>query len=265
MLHPAQNRPANHQRGNSLSRPIQKVVLSTGAACLALTLNGCLINRVVEVRDQFCDFDANFGFEFDVSSGFVFKNPVLLEKDIIWLAGAPPTRSVRSDDHLSMIYVIEKVSGGPEEDFFVELEFDRMADEFKLMNVRFDPAFSTVINPEILDRDAINSAAQNFCETGWTFTTRNLDLDISDQDLEELPDRLEILDWLGPPLVHDAKDGSFYYEYRLRSDQPDPVTASFTVWFDHTGNQLERMSSRYSHFETRTDFIEKKISMKVTL
>ena len=164
MLHPAQNRPANHQRGNSLSRPIQKVVLSTGAACLALTLNGCLINRVVEVRDQFCDFDANFEFEFDVSSGFVFKNPVLLEKDIIWLAGAPPTRSVRSDDHLSMIYVIEKVSGGPEEDFFVELEFDRMADEFKLMNVRFDPAFSPR-NSKV--RAAADPREKAVREAGW--------------------------------------------------------------------------------------------------
>jgi hypothetical protein len=244
---------------------MQKVFLSTGAACLALALNGCLINRVVEVRDQFCDFDANFEFEFDESTGFVFKNPVMLEKDIIWLAGAPPTRSVRSDDHLSMIYVIEKVSGGPGEDFFVELGFERMADEFKLMNVRFDPAFSTVINQEFLDRDTIESAAQNFCETGWTYATRNLDLDISDQDLEELPGRLEILDWLGPPLVNNEKEDSFYYEYRLKSDQPDPVTASFTVWFDETTDKPARMSSRYSRFETNTDFIEKKMSMRVTL
>jgi hypothetical protein len=244
---------------------MQKVFLSTGAACLALSLNGCLINRVVEVRDQFCDFDTNFEFEFDESTGFVFKNPVMLEKDIIWLAGAPPTKSIRSDDHLSMIYVVEKVSGGPGEDFFVELGFERMADEFKLMNVRFDPAFSTVINQEFLDRDTIESAAQNFCETGWTYATRNLDLDISDQDLEELPGRLEILDWLGPPLVNNEKEDSFYYEYRLKSDQPDPVTASFTVWFDETTDKPARMSSRYSRFETNTDFIEKKMSMRVTL
>jgi len=65
--------------------------------------------------------------------------------------------------------------------------------------------------------------------------------------------------------VNNEKEDSFYYEYRLKSDQPDPVTASFTVWFDETTDKPARMSSRYSRFETNTDFIEKKMSMRVTL
>lgn len=210
--------------------------LAVLAAFLALSLNGCLITRVVEVKEQFCEFDSNFSLEFAESAGFNIHNPVLLDKDIIWIAGAEPTEQYQNEDQLRMVFVLEKAlpEPRPEDEIRVELTFDLIEGKYRLANVQFDPLMNTIINPEFLDEKAINTATQTLCDTGWSFASTTVEMDISGQDLDELPNRQEILDWLGPPLERNEKEDSFSYEYRLKGSEADPVVASFTVWFDES-------------------------------
>jgi hypothetical protein len=234
---------------------------------MALGLSGCFINRVVEVRDQMCDFDSNFSLQFADSANFNIYNPVLLDRDILWIAGASPTMMTSTENELSMVFVLEKSGpdSRPEDDIRVDLEFDRIDDQYKLMNVRFDPKFNAMINPEFLDKEAIETATQTLCETGLSFASTRLEIDISDQDLDELPNRAEILDWLGPPLQADERNDSITYEYKLKGDKPDSMKARFTVWFDDSGDKPARMDSEYSHFRTSADFINKKMLLKVKI
>jgi hypothetical protein len=234
---------------------------------MALGLSGCFINRVVEVRDQMCDFDSNFSLQFADSANFNIYNPVLLDRDILWIAGASPTMMTSTENELSMVFVLEKSGpdSRPEDDIRVDLEFDRIDDQYKLMNVRFDPKFNAMINPEFLDKEAIETATQTLCETGLSFASTRLEIDISDQDLDELPNRAEILDWLGPPLQADERNDSITYEYKLKGDKPDSMKARFTVWFDDSGDKPARMDSEYSHFRTSADFINKKMLIKVKI
>ena len=166
-----------------------------------------------------------------------------------------------------MVFVLEKPdpSTGPQDEIHVGLEFDRIDDQYKLVNVRFDPMFSALINPEILDKATIDTATQTICELGWSFASTRVEMDISDQDLDELPNRAEILDWLGPPLEPDERNGSMTYEYKLKGDKPDSMKARFTVWFDETGENPARMDSEYSHFRASADFINKTMFMKVKI
>jgi hypothetical protein len=245
----------------------RRVLLGTTAGCLALSLSGCFINRVVEVRDQMCDFDSNFSLQFADSANFNIHNPVLLDRDILWIAGASPTLMTNTGDELSMVFVLEKSGPNPrpEDEIHVDLSFDRIDDQYKLMNVRFDPKFNFMINPEFLDKEAIETATQTLCETGLSFASTRMEIDISDQDLDELPNRAEILDWLGPPLQADARNDSITYEYKLKGDKPDSMKARFTVWFDDSGEKPARMDSEYSHFRTSADFINKKMLLKVNI
>ena len=166
--------------------------------CMALGLSGCFINRAIEVQDQICDFDSNFSLQFGDSAKFNFHSPVLLDRDILWIAGASPTVMTSTDDQLSMLFVLEKSGPNPrpEDEIRVDLKFGRIDDQYKLMNVRFDPKFNAVINPEFLDKAALDSATQTLCETGLSFASTRMEFDISDQDLYELPNRAEILDSL---------------------------------------------------------------------
>jgi len=245
----------------------RRLLLGAAAGCMALGLSGCFINRVVEVRDQMCDFDSNFSLQFADSANFNFHSPVLLDRDILWIAGASPTTMTRTENELSMVYVLEKTGPNPrpDDEIRVGLEFDRIDDQYKLMNVRFDPKFNAMINPEFLDKAALDSATQTLCETGLSFASTHMEIDISDQDLDELPNRAEILDSLGPPLEADERNDSITYEYKLKGDQPGSMKARFTVWFDDSGEKPARMDSEYSHFRTSADFINKKMLLKVKI
>jgi len=245
----------------------RRLLLGAAAGCMALGLSGCFINRVVEVRDQMCDFDTHFSIQFADSASFNFHSPVLLDSDILWIAGASPTMMTRTEDELSMVFVLEKSGpdAPPEDELRVDLKFDRIDDQYKLMNIRFDPKFNTMINAKLLDKATIDAATQNLCETGLSFASTHMKIDLSDQDLDELPNRTEILDWLGPPLEADEGNDSITYEYRLKGDKPGSIKARFTVWFDETGQKPARTESEYSHFRTSADFVNKEMLLKVKI
>ena len=239
-------------------------VTATG---LVLGLNGCLINRVAEVKGQFCDFDSNFELVFAETADFNFNSPVLLDTDIEWIAGAPPTEFWQSEEGLSMVYVLEK--SGPEttvdDEIRVGLKFDRIDDHYKLTNIRFDPKLNAMINPDFLDEATIDTATRNMCELGWSMASTRVEMDIPVDNLDEMPSRMEILDLLGPPRETNTTDHSYTYEYHLKGHQPDPMKARFTVWFDDTSQQAVRIDSEYSHFRTSADFVKKKMLMKVKI
>ena len=252
---------------NNKGHIVRRVLLGATAGFLMLGLSGCFINRAAEVQDQFCDFDSNFSLKFAESANFNIHHPVLLDRDIIWIAGASPTEMHKSMDKLSMLFVLEKAGPEPrpEDEIKVELKFDRIDEQYKLRNILFDPKFNVMINSALMDKAAIDAATQTMCEFGWSFVSTKVEVDISDQDLDELPNRTEILDWLGPPLKADEGNRSFTYEYRLKGDNSSPMKARFTVWFDETGEKLARMDSEYSHFRTSADFINKKMLLKVKI
>jgi len=153
----------------------------------------------------------------------------------------------------------------PEDEIKVELKFDWIDEQYKLRNIHFDPKFNAMINSELMDKAAIDTATQTMCEFGWSFVSTKVEVDISDQDLDELPNRAEILDWLGPPLEADERNDSITYEYRLKGQESDSIKARFTVWFDETGEKPARMDSEYSHFHTSADFVNKKMLLKVKI
>ena len=84
---------------------------------------------------------------------------MLLDTDILWLSGAPPTKTTKTADELTMTFVIEKVMSqpgylpDPANDIQVDLHFDRFDDEFKLRRVRMDPKLTTLMNPDFFDKE----------------------------------------------------------------------------------------------------------------
>lgn len=242
-------------------------ITALSAVAFTLILNGCLINRVATVHKQLCDFDANFSIQFANSAEFVFMQPVLLDSDVMWMADAEPTEIVTSGNEKLMIYVMEKAveSPDPAEDIRVSLKFERIDEKYKLAGVRFDPKLNALLNPEIMDPETIRFASQNMCNVGWNLGSRKIELDISGQDLDELPSREEILALAGEPLESNDTTGKLSYEYRLKGGHPNPPTARFTVWFDDSGQKPARMDSQYSHFYTSVDFVEKKMRLRVKI
>jgi len=250
-----------------MSTSYKKAALAIVTASLALTLGGCLVNRAAEVKGQFCDFDSNFNLRFTRSAAVDFLHPVMLDKDILWLTASEPTETVVSGDEKLMVFVMEKSGPAPDpaDDIRVELRFDLLDDQYKLAQIRFDPKLNAMINPEVMDQATIDRGSRLMCETGYSLASREVEIDLSEQSLDELPDRQEILELLGPPFELDALSDSFTYEYRLKGSDDDGLNTRFTVWFDDSGQKLARMESRYSHFHTTTDFQQKKMRVQLKM
>ena len=252
-------------------RALRVVYRATLICCTAFALSGCLLNRMMELKDQFCDFESNFSLQFEDSVEFSFNQPMLLDTDILWLSGAPPTKTRKTADELTMTFVIEKVMSqpgylpDPANDIQVDLHFDRFDDGFKLRRVQMDPKLTSLMNPDFFDKNVINSAAQEICDTGRSFASTKMEMDIPELELRLLPSRQEILELLGAPLEQIDQDTGFVYQYRHKGEKHQSEIARLMVWFDESGEKPVRMESNYSRYHTKADFIEKKVFLRVTL
>lgn len=249
--------------------PVAARTAAAAALFLALTagLSGCLLNRVVEVRQQFCDFDRHFEVHFGERPGVSLLRPVLLDSDITWLAGTAPTAFEKVPDGLIMAYQIEEAVPKPDpgRDIRVDFRFVLLDGAYRLEGINLDPKLSTVLNRDFLDHQTLLESAQNICQTRWGFGSTSLELDITDQQLELLPDRAELHELLGPP--HALSDGGsgWIYGYRLKGSPEDGDSARFTIWFDDAGGKPLRLESSWSRYRTSADFEAKKLSMNVKL
>lgn len=252
---------------NRLRGYLRVLTLTSLACALAIMASGCLVNRVMEVRQQFCDFDSNFTVDFDESATVRFTDPVILDKDILWLAGTQPTRRTIVEDRVTMAYVIEEdvPAPNPANEIGIELDFVLDDGDYKLEQIRADPKLNNILNSEDMNKESILSSALEICQTGLSFATRNVEFDISDHDLEQLPSRPEALEIMGPPHFVEDDGQGWTWQYRLKGNPEFEKRARFTVWFDDVSQKPLRMESRYARYHTKADFIAKKVSMNVKL
>jgi len=245
----------------------RKLLLAVASGCLLLGLHGCLINRVVEVRDQFCDFEEHFEVRFADRPSVHMRQPVLLDSDVTWLVGTAPTQTASIPGGLIMTYEIEEAVPEPDpgRDISVEFRFDLLNGEFRLSEISMDPKLDAILNREFLDKETLLESAENICRTGWTFGSTSVELDITDQELELLPNRRELVELLGPPHALTDAGAGWVYEYRLKEIPDSDKIARFTVWFDDLGQKPVRMESSYARYRTSADFVAKKMSMNVEL
>ena len=101
------------------------------------------------------------------------------------------------------------------------------------------------------------------CEYGHGMLSPTVKLEISEEELELLPSRREVIDWFGPPLQQDEKSGRMTYEYRLKSPDPEKHSARFSIWYNESGSKPLRLVTEVSHFRTEADFEARKVTMKV--
>jgi hypothetical protein len=252
--------------------PLRWIVKSALCAGLLLALSGCLFNSVIEVKQQFCDFDAHFSIQTQGTTDFIMQTPVLRDSDILWLSPSPPT-SVSTDGPLKqMTFVIEKLGVNAESAVNPEIRlyFERLDGRFKLKRMQLDENLAGSLGPYRFDSDIMVSAYRDICEMGVSQSSTRIIRDISAEEIEFLPSRDEMLEQFGAPTEIIETNRVFAYEYRVKPDSFEAgkrasETARIVVWFDDSGDKPLRMKFSYSRYQTEADFIAGKMKLNVSL
>ncbi len=235
----------------------------TALVC-SIFLSACLLTRLYAFKQQFCDYQANFAFSTGADFRVTLSRPVLLDKDVIFLAGAEPT--TRSEDAHSrkLQWRVDKQlpAGAVPDPYFdemqMDMEFVRDDDDFLLQQVIMDKRFAYVVSPDLMSRHA-----HNVCNSSWLVLGRSGEIDLRDADLSGQPSRQEIMDYLGQPTAITDQDTGILYEYRLRGSKSKDPQYSFAFWHDPDTGELTRSAARSIRFVSTTDFVQKKLWVKV--
>ena len=236
--------------------------LPTGIMVVAasmLFLSGCLLNRVIETRNQFCEYERNFELNPGQRTEFVFKNPVFLPEDIKALTGHEPSYIDQSGGRQHWRYFVEKWRVNPDlrVTYPVDLFFKEVGGEQKLERVAMPGMIGAFMAP-----DVVVPVASEICGLDWKQMSRTLDKSIPDEYMTRLPSRQSLVSMLGEPTARLDGDTGLHYQYRIADVHEDAVIGEFTVWYESGDAIPSLLISSLKRITTRVDFETRRVSMR---
>ncbi len=233
--------------GKVLRRAIQISVL----LLLGSLLSGCLLTRVYEFKNQFCDYQQNFQLLLGDELMLSMRNPVLRDRDIIWLMGAAPSYREQGRDGLDLVYVIEKdlPQSDPQYAIPLRLRFMQQQGQYLLKAGIISHNLSSMITPGLIDEIIVHT-----CDADSDFLKRSITVDLSGLDRQDVPHRSEIESALGPPGLSIEAGRVVEYQYRLKDAQPGVEKSSARIWYSEGGEQVERIHFSYFRYQFDVNF-----------
>ena len=229
---------------------------------MILLLNGCILERIFKVQNQLCDFEENF--QIHVSDGFriMLEEPVMLDDDITWLAGAQPSEQEIVGDNLVMIYIAERKGELAEGqyDLPIELRFVRMDGKYRLK----EGALSKNIT-EMLTEDLLIQIMQSVCKSEKSLVKQQIVIDISMLDRNLLPGRSELTRILGPPNPNSGIEHKLIYDYQLKNSTAIDQEALIEIQLDDTDERVNQIRMKYLRYHLDADLEKGKAILSVEL
>jgi hypothetical protein len=216
-----------------------------------LILNGCILERIFRVKNQLCDFDKNFQIELSEGFRVVLREPVMLDEDITWLAGAEPSEQKFVGDELVMTYYAERKWAKPDGqyDLPIELRFVRLDGEYRLKEGYLSKNLTHILTGKLLTQ-----IMQSVCKSEKSLVKRQIKIDIRTLDRTLLPDRSEIAALLGPPNSNSADEHKLVYDYQLRNNAAIAIGTTIEINFDDTNEKILRIKVKYLRYHLDADF-----------
>jgi hypothetical protein len=229
-------------------------------AFAVVILPGCLVNRLVEVKRQSCNFEQNFSVNFEGDPEILMLHPVMLEHDIELIFGTTPSHSVLNDDVLTATYVFEQVRspqdpGTPESgfEFRFEFEFKRVNDVNLLSRVSTSTLPEGIVPQDYNQAEAMSNAAMNMCNKPFSPFSRKRLMELDPNLLQDLPGRQDVLDMMGPPTEFLNGGNALMYAFRLNGSMDEDHLVRTELRFDEDRNQLISMETSFLRYHFRAD------------
>ena len=239
---------------------------------ILLLCQGCLLERLIEVKNQFCRFDENFTIHNSEKDGLsvTSQTPVLHDFDIIKLLGADPSDiKLLADGSVVYKYILLKEDPVTHRYFSLSttFKFVEIQDEFKLKTLSFEKNMVDVFSKKLIC-DVIKS----LCSSERSIVKRTATISLEHIDITMIPGLSDIETILG---VYDVKETlsdsyeRYTYYFRLKSDDNEKRDSSknavVEIFHKKNTDRIYRARMKYLRYEINVEFTTRTVVVKVFL
>jgi len=247
-------------RGTHPYRRFSKAAI-IGMCFFALSSSGCILTRILKMERQLCEFDHNFSVEVREGIHVVLREPILLDGDVTWIIGTPPTDTRVMEKHLVMTYLAEKEPplSDPKYGIPIELHFVEIQGQYRLKEVFIGRNLSEVFTPEL-----ILQCMKLVCRSKKSILERTVEIDFTDLDPVIFPSKEQVKGLLGKPHYQSVDFSKMAYNYVLKTDAPKKGTAHLDMVFNQADGAIQRVDFRYLRYRLSADILERKAFLVIT-
>lgn len=195
-----------------------KTLFSILLLLFCLLLSGCVYIRLLELKNQFNEFDRYIIIKKDASFSLYFKQPVLEKKDILNLSKLNPSQILSDDDGEIWTYHFDKIHNPHQQNHQpVSLIFRfRFNDKGKLQQWYFPDEFLAIVPDEFLE-----ASLRSLGQATIFKLSRKIKADVTRLNTTaKPPDQSSVQKVFGPPydIANENKFQRFFYRFKLNTD-----------------------------------------------
>lgn len=198
---------------------------------MLITLSSCIFFRMLDVRDQLNDFETNFDLHDSRGLTLVFKNPVLLSDDVIWLMKGSPVSIKPEGEGQLWTYVFEKqYTTSQDEEGEYDIPILMVMQDDKLTEVTFPERFLKNLSIPLLKEMLASMGNADISKLSRSASSK-----YTGEDASEIPTSDNVQETLGIPYEVENLGASskLTYLYYLEDAQGNATkdNLNFELWF----------------------------------
>jgi hypothetical protein len=192
----------------------------------------------------------------------MLRDPVLLDEDITWLAGALPSEQKFAGDELVMTYIAERkgIQSHGQYDLPIELRFVRIDGKYRLKEGYLSKNLADMLTDALLTQ-----IMQSVCKSEKSLVKQQITIDIRTLDRTLLPAGSEITGILGPPNPNSDIEHRQIYDYQLKNNNAVDKEPTIEIDFNDTDDKILRIKVKYLRYNLEADFEKGEAVLKVDI
>lgn len=209
---------------------------------------GCVYLRLLKVKRQLNDFENNFELNDQNGLKFVFKNPVLLSGDIIWLMKNDPLSREQAENGEIWVYVLEKQ--------YLDENTDKVNYDIPILFYVRDDKLIEMTFPERfiknLSKPLLIKMLGSMGKSEISKSTRSAGTEFKGSNSDEIPKKRYIISVLGKPYEDETTDDTqtFTYLYNLKKSdmakEDDQFDLKMRFSFGDDNDSLEKAEYNFN-------------------
>ncbi|MGB3363690.1 MAG: hypothetical protein WBB48_02825 [Thermodesulfobacteriota bacterium] len=234
----------------------KRFLIYSGLFLVLLTLSSCIFFRMLDVRDQLNDFETNFDLNDDRGLTLVFKNPVLMSDDVIWLMKGSPVSVKPEQEGQLWTYVFQKqYLTSQEEGDEYDIPILMVMEDDKLTEVTFPERFLNNLSIPLLKKMLASMGNADISKFSRSASSK-----YEGDDPNEIPTSDNVQETLGIPYeIEDLGENSkLSYLYYLEDAQGNATkdNLNFELWFiaGNDDKALKRVGGKIRGIKLSLDF-----------